>query len=108
MPDDMLPVIHAGALELSIVEFETERFDEMKFGASGGAEASDVASVGRDFGFKEYDVHRPILDFGFWILNQAFCKRLSRGQGRGRGRSCRPRADRGRGAFFLDRSRRIC
>jgi hypothetical protein len=42
---------------LSIVELETERFDKMKFGAGGGAEASDVAGVGRDLGFKEYDVH---------------------------------------------------
>ena len=57
VPGDLLPVVHAGAFELAVVELEAEGFDEMEGGVGGGAEAGDVAGVGRDFGFEEDDVH---------------------------------------------------
>ena len=57
VPGELLPVIHAGAFELGIVQFEAEGFDEVEDGLGGGAEAGDVAGVGGDFGFEEDEVH---------------------------------------------------
>lgn len=57
MPGDVLPVIHAGAFELTVVELEAEGFDQVKSCAGGGAEAGDIAGVGRDFWFEQDDVH---------------------------------------------------
>ena len=57
MPANMLPIIHPGSFELSIIHFETERFDEMERGGGRGAETGNVPRVGRDFGFEEDDVH---------------------------------------------------
>ena len=38
-----------------VVEVEAERFDQMKFGAGIGAEADDVAGVGRYFWLEKDD-----------------------------------------------------
>jgi hypothetical protein len=53
----MLPVIHAGAFKLGVVEPEPEGFDQMKGGLRGGAEAGDVAGVRGNFGFDQDNVH---------------------------------------------------
>ena len=63
MPLDVLPVIHARAFELGIVELEAEGFDEMERRAGGGAEARDVAGVGRDFGFEQDEVHGEMKNY---------------------------------------------
>ena len=58
MPLDVLPVIHARALELRVVEFEAERLDQVQRRARGRAQPRHVARVRRDFGFDQDDVHR--------------------------------------------------
>jgi hypothetical protein len=55
-PIELLPVIHAGAFELAIIEFEAKGFDEVEGGAGGGAKAGDVAGVGWDLGLKKDQV----------------------------------------------------
>ena len=57
MPGDVLPVIHARAFELGIVEAEAQWFDQMQRRLRRGAEARDVAGVRRNFGFEQDDVH---------------------------------------------------
>ncbi len=49
-------VIEAGALHLGIVERKAQRFDQVQLRARVGAQAADVARVGRDFRFKKDDV----------------------------------------------------
>ena len=48
-------VVETGAAQGLVVDVETERFDEMKFGAGVGAKADHVARVGRNFGLVEND-----------------------------------------------------
>ena len=48
-PLDMLPIIHAGPLQLIVREFESEGFDEVEGGLGCGAEAGDISRVGRYF-----------------------------------------------------------
>lgn len=55
---DGIPVVEPGAAELGVGDFESQRFDKMETGAGGGAEAGDVAGVGRDFRVDEDDVER--------------------------------------------------
>ena len=55
---DGIPVVEAGAAEVFVVDGKAEGFDEVEDGSGGGAEARDVASVGRDFGMDEDDVER--------------------------------------------------
>ena len=57
MPFDVLPVIHAGALELRVVQLEAERLDEMQHGFRGRAQPRHVARVRRNFRFNEDNVH---------------------------------------------------
>ena len=57
MPLDLLPVIHARALELRIVQLETERLDEVQNGFRGRAQSRHVARVRRNFLFNQNDVH---------------------------------------------------
>jgi hypothetical protein len=53
----MLPIIHASAFELGVVELETEWFDQMQRGVGRGAETGDISGVRRDFRFEQDDVH---------------------------------------------------
>ena len=53
----MLPIVHARALELGVVEFEAEWLNEVERGMGGGAEAGDIAGVWRNFGFEQDDMH---------------------------------------------------
>ena len=55
-PLEVLPVVHAGAAELAVVEIEAKGLDEVKGGLGGGAEAGDAAGVGGDFRLEEDDV----------------------------------------------------
>src|ERR1700733_9353816 len=57
MPFDVLPIVHAGALKLCVVEFETERLDQVQDRPGGRAETRHIAGVGRDFGFEKDDIH---------------------------------------------------
>jgi hypothetical protein len=49
-------VIETGAAHLGVVEREAERFDQVQLRPRVRAQADDVARVGRDFGFDQYDV----------------------------------------------------
>src|SRR6185369_4987585 len=60
MPCHMLPVIHAGAFELRVVELETKGFDEMQSRTRRGTEPGDVAGVRRDFGFDQNNMHKSL------------------------------------------------
>lgn len=60
-PIDVLPIIHPGAFELLVVELKSKRLNQMQRGAGRGAEAGDVAGVGRNFGFEQNDVHGDVL-----------------------------------------------
>ncbi len=51
-----LVVIEPGAPHAGIVEREAERFDQMQLGAGIGAQANDVAGVGRDFRLDQDDM----------------------------------------------------
>ena len=57
MPLDVLPVIHARALELRVVELEAERLDQMQRRLGGRAKPRHIARVRRDFRFNQDDVH---------------------------------------------------
>ena len=57
MPSDVLPIVHARALELGVVEFEAERLDEMQDRVRGRAETGDVAGVGRNLWFEKNNIH---------------------------------------------------
>ena len=56
MPLDLLPVIHARAFELRVVQLEAERLNEVQRRPRSRAEPRDVARVRRDFRFDENDV----------------------------------------------------
>ena len=56
MPLDVLPVIHAGAFELRVVQLETKRFDEMQRRLCRRAEPRHVARVRRNFRFNQNNV----------------------------------------------------
>ena len=51
-----LRIIHPGTAQLRCAEIEAERLDEVQMRADIGAQANDVAGVGRDFGLIEDDV----------------------------------------------------
>ena len=53
----MLPVIHARALELRVVELEAERLDQVQRRLRRRAQPRHVARVRRDFRFNQNDVH---------------------------------------------------
>ena len=63
MPPDMAPIIHAGAFELCVIHAESQRFDQVQFGVSGGAQSSNVARIGRNFRLNENNMHRA--EFGY-------------------------------------------
>ena len=48
-------IVESGASHGAPIEIEAERLDEMQFGACVGAQANDVAGVGRDLGLEQYD-----------------------------------------------------
>jgi hypothetical protein len=50
---DVIPIVQAGALERLVVQAEPKRFHHMQGRLGGGAETSDVPSVGRNFRFDE-------------------------------------------------------
>jgi len=45
----VLMVVETGALQLFVFQGESERLDQMQPAAGVGAEADDIAGVGRDF-----------------------------------------------------------
>ena len=52
----MLPVIEAGALQLPVGYLEAQRVHHMQGAAGAGAQARDIAGVGRDLGLVQDDV----------------------------------------------------
>src|SRR5579884_2923137 len=56
----MLPVIQAGALQFSIVDSKAERLDQMQLASGSGAQARDVAGIGRNFRLDKRDVERHV------------------------------------------------
>jgi hypothetical protein len=53
----MLPIIEAGALDLSFVEGEAKRLNEVQRGAGGEARSAGVSGVPVNLGVYEYDVY---------------------------------------------------
>ena len=49
MPFDLLPVIHAGAFELRVVQLEAERLDQMQHGFRGRAQAAPRCPCSAEF-----------------------------------------------------------
>ena len=49
-------IVEAGALELSVRQFETERFDQMQADAAVRTQAYNISGIGRYFGLVENDV----------------------------------------------------
>jgi hypothetical protein len=49
----VLVVVQAGPAKLTVVDFETERFDQMEPASGVGAQADYVAGIGRNFGIKK-------------------------------------------------------
>ena len=56
----LVPVIQPGPLERAIVDGESKRLDEVEGATGRGAQARDVAGVGRDLRFHEDDVKRGV------------------------------------------------
>ena len=52
----VLPIVQSRALQAGVRDFEPKWLDQVKGGAGSEAEATDVAGVGGDFWFYEYDV----------------------------------------------------
>ena len=46
---DGIPVVQARAAKLGVGDGKSEGFDQVEAGAGGGAQAGNVAGVGRDF-----------------------------------------------------------
>ena len=57
MPGEVLPVVHARAFQLFVVELKSEGLDEVQGSVSGGTEPGDVAGVRRNLGLEKDDVH---------------------------------------------------
>lgn len=53
---DGVPVVEAGAAEGALINAEAERANQVQGAIRGGAQAGDVAGVGRDFRFVKRDV----------------------------------------------------
>lgn len=49
-------VIQPGASQMPVAQIESQRLDQMQLCASIGAEADDVAGIGRDFWLVENDM----------------------------------------------------
>jgi hypothetical protein len=54
-------IIKSGPAHFCIVERKPKRFDQVQLDAAIGAQADDVAGIGRDFGFNQYDMEQAIL-----------------------------------------------
>src|SRR5688572_1912199 len=60
LPLDVLPIIHARALKLLVVQLKAKRLDEVQFGVRGGAQACHVPGVWRNLRLKQYDAHKTL------------------------------------------------
>lgn len=60
----MRPVIQSGPLEVSILQLEAQRFDQMKIHVHGRAQTRYVSRIGGNFRLKEYNIHtgRQLVD----------------------------------------------
>ena len=54
---DEVPIVEPSALQVAVLETETEGFDEMEFRPEAGGQASGATGVVRDLGMDEDDVH---------------------------------------------------
>jgi len=61
-------VVESGAAQLRVVEVEAERADQVQPCAAVRAQADDVARVGRDLGFDQYDVKQISLPASSVVL----------------------------------------
>lgn len=55
---DLLPMVHFGALQAFVAPLESERFDKVKRGICRCEESGNVSGVGRNFRFDQDDAHR--------------------------------------------------
>ncbi len=53
---DPLAIIQPGAAQFPVLQPEAERFDQVQARTGVGAQAHDVAGVGRNLGLIEHDV----------------------------------------------------
>jgi hypothetical protein len=53
---DELPVVKTGAFQITVVRREAQFTDQMQVCTGSGTQAGDVAGVGGDFRFNEYNV----------------------------------------------------
>ena len=104
---DGIPIVEAGAAELGVGDLKAQRLDQMEAGAGGGAQAGDVAGVGRDFGMDEDDVERDgrpaEIEFGFSGMGVLHGGRIGAGAAKGKTFPARKQPERGR--YFLRRAR---
>lgn len=52
----ILVVVQPGATQAFVIQFETQRLDQVQLAAGVGAQADDVAGIGWDFGLEQDDV----------------------------------------------------
>ena len=57
---ELVPVIHAGATELGVVDLEAQRVDEVEHATRHGAHAAHVARVRRDLRAEQDEVERRL------------------------------------------------
>ena len=57
----VIVIVKPGTLHFGVVKGETEWLDQVQLGARVGAQANDVAGVGWNFGFYQYDVEQGLL-----------------------------------------------
>ena len=53
MDIEILPVIHAAAAQVAVLEGKPELADKVEAGAGEGAEAADISCILGNFGFEE-------------------------------------------------------
>ena len=54
--EHLAPIVEPGSFEISVLERETKRLDQMEFCTDGGAGSDDIARILRYFGLDQYDM----------------------------------------------------
>jgi hypothetical protein len=64
----MVPVVHPGPAQGSIVEPEPQTADKMEMHAGSGTQAGDITGIRGDFRFNQHNVKHPLIP---WALADA-------------------------------------
>ena len=58
---NMLPVVHAGAFYMFVIQRKGDRLDQVKMTSGAGADTPDISGILRNFGGDEHNVEKKIF-----------------------------------------------